>query len=177
LLALGLRAWIDPATPDAFIELARANAGCTIVAHPRLARYRLPPSVRREIDAIEVWNAAYDTRYLPDPRAVELFMLVRRERSEVLAIAGLDQHDAGNDRRTRVVLDVATADPIAELRAGRFTNRGLTLRFPARPAWGPVRLAALRTLGHGLAGVERLHNAVQRVRRRRSQRRENGLAR
>src|SRR4030095_4123749 len=58
LLALGLRAWIEPATPDAFIELAPQVAGLTIVAHPMLARYRLPESVTRTIDAIEVWNAA-----------------------------------------------------------------------------------------------------------------------
>jgi hypothetical protein len=165
LLALGLRAWIEPSTPEVFMKLAPAVAGLTIVAHPGLARYQLPESVRRGIDAIEVWNAAYDTRYLPDPRAFDLLKSVQRERPDLLAVAGLDQHDAGNDRRTRVVLRRATADPVAELRAGRFTNQGLTLRFPARPAWGPVRVSVLKALGRGLRSVERLHDRIQRSRR------------
>lgn len=168
LLALGVRTWIaPPTTPDAFIEQAPAAAGLTIVAHPMLARYRLPDSVRRGIDAVEVWNAAYDTRYLPDPRAFELYTALRRERPGLLATAGLDQHDASNDRRTRVVLeDAGAADPVAELRAGRFSNRGLTLRFAARPGWGAVRLGALKALRGGLAGIEGLHDAVARARRR-----------
>lgn len=164
LLALGLRAWIDPATPDGFIDLAAANAALTIVAHPMLARYRLPDSVRRGIAAIEVWNAAYDTRYLPDPRAFELLQSVQRERPDVLAVAGLDQHDAGNDRGTRVVLDRADGDPLVELRAGRFTNHGLTLGFAARPAWGGTRIAGLKLLRRGLRGAEWLQQLVLRSR-------------
>jgi PHP domain len=168
LLALGLRAWIEPATPDGFIEMAPAVSGLTIMAHPMLARYRLPESVRRGIGAIEVWNAAYDTRYLPDPRAFELFGAVSRERPDLLAVAGLDQHDAANDRRIRVVLERPGADdPVAELQAGRFTNRGLTLQFGARPAWGPLRLNALKALRRGLGGVERVHDGLLRARRQR----------
>jgi hypothetical protein len=176
LLALGLRVWIEPSTPDAFIELAPRAAGLTIVAHPMLARYQLPDAVRRGIDAIEVWNAAYDTRYLPDPRAFELLRSVQLERPDVLAVAGLDQHDSGNDRGTRVVLQRHGADPVAELKAGRFTNRGLTLRFAARPVWGPIRLGALKALARGLRSVERVHDVVLRSRRRR-RRREKGVAR
>ena len=167
LLALGLRALIEPATPEAFIELARTTAGLTIVAHPMLARYRLPEAVRQGIDAIEVWNAAYDTRYLPDPRAFELFQSVQAQRPDVLAVAGLDQHDAANDRRTRVVLERPEADPVAALKGGRFNNRGLTLGFDARPRWGPVRLGALKALHRGLRGVERVQDMVVRSQRRR----------
>jgi PHP domain len=174
LLALGLRAWIEPATPDAFIELAPRVAGLTIVAHPMLARYRLPESVTRNIDAIEVWNAAYDTRYLPDPRAFGLLQQIRRQRPELVAIAGLDQHDASNDRGTRVVLHRPSDDPIAELRAGRFANRGQTLRFASHPEWGPVRLGGLSALRQGLRLVERVHDEALRFRRRRG---AKGLAR
>jgi len=168
LLALGLEAWIEPATPDEFIELAPPVSGLTIMAHPMLARYRLPESVRRGIGAIEVWNAGYDTRYLPDPRAFELFSRVSRERPDLLAVAGLDQHDAGNDRGIRVVLERPGAEnPVMELRAGRFTNRGVTLHFGARPAWGSMRLNALKALRRGVGGVERLHEGLLRARRQR----------
>jgi hypothetical protein len=150
------------------MRLAPPVSGLTIVAHPMLARYNLPESVRHGIDAIEVWNAAYNTRYLPDPRAFELLQVARRERPDLLAIAGLDQHDSSNDRGTRVVLHQASEDPVAELRAGRFTNRGRTLRFAARPEWGPLRLGGLEALRQGLRLVERVHDQAVRLGRRHS---------
>ncbi|MDQ6828962.1 MAG: PHP domain-containing protein, partial [Gemmatimonadota bacterium] len=72
LLAMGLTRLIAPETPDAFAAEAPDAARFTAMAHPVLARYVLPESVAARIDAIEVWNASYNTRYLPDPRAIAL---------------------------------------------------------------------------------------------------------
>ncbi len=146
LLALGLRKWITPETPGEFVAACREAAGFTIMAHPLLADYLLPLEVARGIDAIEVWNASYNLRYLPDPRAIELLHRVQRERPEMVGVAGLDQHDSRNDRGTRVVLTHPKApDPLVELKAGRFHNRGLTMSFGSRVPMGAVRLGLLRT--------------------------------
>ncbi len=163
LLALGLTEWIEPATPADFLSQARGRAGFTVVAHPLLARYRLPEEVAAGIDAIEVWNAAYNTRWLPDPRAIALLQRVRRTRPDVVGIAGLDQHDASNDRETRVLLDRRDlADPLAALRGGRFENRGRLLRFDARVTWGPWRLAALCGVRRAFDRLERVQDGVAR---------------
>ncbi len=167
LLALGLSHRIDPATPEEFVAEAGSAARFTIAAHPGLFRYRLPDSVAQAIDAIEVWNAAYNTRYLPDPVAVRLLESVRARRPEVVGTAGLDQHDSRNDRGTRVVLlNPHAADPLAELRAGRFVNRGSTMEFPARNPFGPLGLAALTTLRAGLDLVNFIHERAVRALRR-----------
>lgn len=167
LLALGLSHRIDPATPEEFVAEAGSAARFTIAAHPGLFRYRLPDSVAQAIDAIEVWNAAYNTRYLPDPAAVRLLESVRARRPEVVGTAGLDQHDSRNDRGTRVVLlNPHAADPLAELRAGRFVNRGSTMEFPARKPFGPLGLAALTTLRAGLDLVNFIHERAVRALRR-----------
>jgi predicted metal-dependent phosphoesterase TrpH len=131
LLALGLTRWIEPRTPGEFIALAGEAARFTIAAHPILWDYRIPDEVRAGIDAIEVWNAAYNTRFLPDPRAIRLLHDVQRARPTVVGTAGLDQHDCRNDRETRVVVSAGASDPLLELRAGRFTNVGRTMRFGA----------------------------------------------
>lgn len=166
LLALGLRHWIDPATPEAFAAEAPAAAAFTIMAHPLLPRYELPDAVAATIDAIEVWNAAYNTRFLPDPRAVRLLERVRRRRPDVVGIAGLDQHDARNDRETRVMLlDPAAADPLAELKAGRFTNVGRTMRFASREPFGAAALAGLSVLRTALDLVNEVHERASRARR------------
>ena len=164
LLALGLSHRIDPDTPEQFVAQAGSAARFTIAAHPGLYRYQLPDSVAQAIDAIEVWNAGYNTRYLPDPAAVRLLENVRARRPEVVGTAGLDQHDSRNDRGTRVVLfDPQAPDPLAELKAGRFVNRGSTMEFPARKPFGPLGLAALIGLRAGLDVVNFVHERVVRV--------------
>jgi hypothetical protein len=167
LLAIGLRRWIEPAVPAAFAAEAPAAAEFTIMAHPVLARYRIPDEVASTIDAIEVWNAAYNTRLLPDPRALRLLEEVRERRPDVVGTAGLDQHDARNDRETRVVLlDPQAREPLAELRGGRFVNVGRTMRFASREAFGPAGLRALTLLRSGLDVTNRVHERIHRTVRR-----------
>jgi hypothetical protein len=164
LLALGLRWWIDPQAPAEFIAQARHAARFTIAAHPVLHGYRLPEVAAAGIDGIEVWNAAYNTRYLPDPAAIRLLHHVQRARPEVVGIFGLDQHDARNDRETRVALTDATeTDPLAALRAGRFRNRGRTLELDSTCRLGAGRLAGLTALRAGLDGVNAIHERVMRM--------------
>lgn len=168
LLALGLRRWMEPRTPAEFLIGAREAAGFTIVAHPLLFHYQLPAEVADGIDAIEVWNASYNTRYLPDPAAIALLHRVRRRRPEVVGIAGLDQHDARNDRETRIrLLPGAAADPLAALKAGQFENLGRTMRFDARVSWSGARLAALTAARWTFDRLERSQERVGRWLKRR----------
>jgi hypothetical protein len=169
LLALGLEQWLTPATPEAFAaEVARA-AVLTVMAHPVLAQYQMPPAVRAVIGAIEVWNGAYNTRYLPDPRAITLLQDLQRDRPEVVAIAGLDQHDGANDRRIRVGLVDAADDgaPLQALRAGRFVNRAVTMSFGARAAWSGTRIGILAAARAVLDAADGTQERVARAWRRR----------
>lgn len=162
LLALDLKQWIAPQTPNEFIVQTRAAAKFTIAAHPRLASYRLPEAVADGIDAVEVWNASYNTRYLPDPRAIRLLHAIRRTRPEVVGIVGLDQHDCHNDREARVVVDRVEADPVAALKAGRFKNVGRTMAFSPTVEWDPVRLGALSLARWALDRLERVQERLAR---------------
>ena len=156
LFALGLRTWITPTTPEEFIEQTRGVAQMTVLAHPVLARYNIPSVVLEHIDAIEVWNANYNTRYLPDPRAIQLFYDVHRQRPNVVATVGLDQHDASNDRELRVILPRPADDPIAELKAGRFRNHGRTMEFDSRVTLSTSQI-------YGLRVARRLYDMVERT--------------
>jgi predicted metal-dependent phosphoesterase TrpH len=155
LLALGLTRYLQPETPEEFLSQAHGSAGLTVIAHPILCRYRIPREVLESIDAIEVWNAAYNTRYLPDLRAIRVLHETRRHRPEAVGIAGLDQHDCRNDRETRIVLSGAGADPLEEIQAGRFANQGRTMTFDSRVSWGRRRLAALTVIRWGYDRIER----------------------
>ena len=171
LLALGLGRWIDPKTPAEFMQEAPPAARLTIAAHPILYRHDPPPEVRAGIDAIEIWNAAYNTRLLPDPRAIRLYRDIRRSRPEVVAIAGLDQHDSRNDRQIRVRLHGGERDPLEALRAGRFTNIGRTMRIGSDVDWSAAQFAGLAVVRSVFDRVEfvqdRTARALQRWQRRR----------
>jgi PHP domain len=166
LLALGLTRWIAPTTPAEFVAQTRGAAGFTVVAHPIVSSYQVPPEVRAGIDAVEVWNAAYNTRYLPDPKAIDLLREMRERRSEIVGVAGLDQHDSGNDRETRVRLLAPAADPLAELRAGHFQNIGRTMQFDPRLEWSAGRLALLRARRAAFDLLERAQDRTVRTVRR-----------
>lgn len=166
LLAIGLRSWISPSTPSEFTRLAPAVSALTVLAHPGLARYRIPDTVRQHIGAVEIWNGAYNTRYLPDPVAMRMVRDWRRERAGVLATAGLDQHDRRNDRELRVALLPGAGEPLAALAAGRFINRGRTLSIGATGGWSTIQLASL-TLARGVFDfVERIQDRTVRWWRR-----------
>jgi hypothetical protein len=165
LLALGLSRWIAPTTPAEFVEQARDAAGLTIAAHPLLYRHELPEEVGRGIDAVEVWNAAYNTRLLPDPRAIRLLHRWQQRRPELVGVFGLDQHDAGNDRGLRVRLaDAGEPDPLGALRAGRFRNLGRGFDLDGHCRMGAVALTGLSALRTGLDVVNAVHERVMRAR-------------
>jgi hypothetical protein len=164
LLALGLTRMVVPQTPEDFCSLIQPLAEFTIVAHPILPRYQIPDRVAESLDAIEVWNAAYNTRFLPDTRAVRLYRRLLARRPSLVATAGLDQHDSRNDRETRVLLhDPSAGNPLLELKAGRFTNRGRTMRFDSRANLGPVRLAYLTAARWSLDRVNFVHDRAIRL--------------
>ncbi len=166
LLALGLRRWITPTTPEEFIAQTREGARFTISAHPVLARYRMPETVALGIDAIEVWNASYNTRFLPDPRAIRLVRQTRRRHPELLGTAGLDQHDSRNDRETRIILSRESSDPLGEMRAGRYENVGRTMRFDSTVTMSPRAFAILRAARWIFDRAERTQDRVVRLIRR-----------
>jgi hypothetical protein len=122
------------------------------------------------VDAIEVWNGNYNTRYLPDTKSIRLVHDVRRRRPDLVATVGLDQHDSRNDRELRVVLATAAADPLAELRAGRFSNVGRTMNLDSRALLSPARLGALSAVRGVYDVVERAQDrAVHIVHRLRTE--------
>ncbi len=164
LLALGLKAWIDPRTPHEFVAQAPQVADLTILAHPTLCGYQVPDEVTATIDAIEVWNASYNTRYLPDPRAIRLLQRIQRARPSVVGTAGLDQHDSRNDRQTRVVISEEWGDrPLLAIKAGHFHNVGRTMAIDPYVSWGRGRMRALEAVRWAFDGCERAQDRLTRA--------------
>jgi len=166
LLALGLRTWITPRSPEQFIDMTRGTARLTVLAHPILARYQIPQVVLDQIDGIEVWNANYNTRYLPDPQSITIVQTLRRTRPSLVATVGLDQHDSSNDRGLRILVASDAPDPLGEIHAGRFTNLGHKMTFDAAASLTSSRMRRLRVQRRALDAVDGVHERIMRAIRR-----------
>lgn len=166
IVAIGLRDWIVADTPEAFMHSASRAAALTMLAHPLLAGYKVPDAVRSHIDAVEVWNARYDTRYLPDPGAINLLRVLRATRPSVVAIAGLDQHDGRNDREARVLTSGGVDDALEDLSAGRFRNAGRLVSFDSAASFTPISFLTLRLSRLLLDQANQVHDRLVRLGRR-----------
>lgn len=168
LLACGLEKWSEPKSPTQFVEETGPHAQLTVVAHPVLARHRVPPDVLSRIDAIEVWNGTYNTRYLPDPRSVRILHRVRRARPEVVGTVGPDMHDCANFRETKIEVRDGSTQPLDEIREGRFRNLGRTMRFGPTVPWGAARIGALTAVRDALDWMNWTHDRWAMKRRERA---------
>jgi hypothetical protein len=88
---------------------------------------------------------------------------LRRTRPEVVGTAGLDQHDRRNDRQTRVVLHSNDGDVVDELKAGRFSNLGATLRLDSIASMPLTHFGALSVARLALNGIERVQERLARA--------------
>ncbi|MEO6864359.1 MAG: PHP domain-containing protein [Gemmatimonadaceae bacterium] len=161
LFAVGLTHWIQPRTFAEFFDQT-SDAECfTVLAHPVLCRYVVPQIVLDRIDAIEIWNTNYNTRYLADPRAIALYHGLHVMRPTVVATVGLDQHDSRNDRGVRTLISADDIrDPVAALKSGRFTTIGRDASFDSSATMTESAMRALRLKRYTLDIVNKLHDRL-----------------
>lgn len=143
LLACGLREFISPETPEAFIREATPRCTLTIGAHPVIWRKPCPPDVLASLHAVEVWNGGYNSRFLPDPKAFDMVARLRASGTSTLATVGPDQHDRRKDPHLRIRADAAAPDALDAIRAGRYVSEGMSMRVPSDGNIGFARRAAL----------------------------------
>jgi hypothetical protein len=161
LFAVGLDRWIQPRTFDEFFDQTDTAARFTVLAHPVLCRYVVPPTVLDRVDAIEIWNTNYNTRYFADPRAIALYHTLHARRPEVVATVGLDQHDSSNDREVRTLISSDDfAAPADALKAGRFRTIGRNAAFDSTASMSAGEMRSLRIRRSAFDVVERVQNRV-----------------
>lgn len=161
LLCVGIRDPVRGKRIARAVDEVRRLGGLSIVAHPSRNRYRIPEEIVPVIDGIEVWNAAYDSRYLPDAGSLDLWKSVRRRNPGVMAYTGLDMHDVRRFREVYLLLKREPAalepDVMEELRKGRFLGKGRYASVDASAPPPSLWLHALRAGRYFLRQADRLH--------------------
>lgn len=161
LLALGLTRWIAPTTPAEFIAATRGCTALTIGAHPVIWRTPCPDDVLDQLDAIEVWNGGYNTRFLPDPKAMAVVRALRERGRPTVATIGPDQHDRRRDHELRIVVAGSPADALREIRSGRFINRRRAIRISSDASMSMPNRALLASARVALDVARRTRDRVR----------------
>ena len=138
LLVVGLDGLPCENGPEAILEKIREgkNSALAVVAHLSRSNHYIPPDYKRRINGIEVWNAAYDSRYLPDHKAIRLYADLRKVNNQLIGFGGLDLHDRSGFRELRISLTNSchnTRELLEDLKAGKFEIRGPFLKISSSP--------------------------------------------
>jgi len=122
------------------------SRGLVVLAHPSRNGHYLPKYLEHSIHGIEIWNAGYDSRYLPDYNAIQLFRSLKKRNRNLVGFGGLDLHDRTGFRELRLQMNnpVETeAELLAHFKAGRFTIRGSHTGTDSIPDWGFAKMVLL----------------------------------
>jgi len=147
----------DPAEVARWIQ---AEGGIAVVAHPVRYDYRIPEAMAPYLNGIEIWNASYDGRVVPNDRSFRLLQRLRKDGHPLHGFGGQDLHRLTPNAYVVVSVDAdieATAIRNA-LKAGRFTvsNRYFELKGDAPP--GPIKMAQIRWMRRAYETAKRLRN-------------------
>ena len=166
LLAIGIRNFRDNTGTEEFLQDVKSQGGIVVMAHPSRSSYEIPEEIARHLDGVEVWNAAYDSRYLPDHKAILAYSRLRRRTPGLFAVGGLDMHDLRNFREVTLELGGAVqteVELLEMLRQGDFLTRGRLMSFA-----GDMRISpwSIFWLGCGRGVLEVADKAVRILRRK-----------
>ena len=160
LIGLGVKHYTDLKDPIQVSQFIRDNGGVAILAHPIRHGYRIPLELARTLDGIEVWNAGYDGRFVPDDRTLRLLNDFRRRNGFLTAFGGEDLHRITDPPRVQIRLkceDVREDVVLRALRHGEFEIFNSYFRFDARQPQGALSLA-------GIVIAQRAYSIMKRLR-------------
>lgn len=156
---LGLRrARVDFTSHQSQFDSLYPHARMCVFSHPIKARYRYPQWLIDRCDAVEILNTKHDGRHYFRPQSERLLKQVRKQRSHVVGVAGMDFHGPKQYSGVHLVLDdrnVPLTDDaiIGELRAGRFDIHMNGRSLTAMPPWSrTLRRARIHAMdfAHGV---------------------------
>lgn len=104
LLGLGIEHFSDTKSPISVARFIRGQGGVAIVSHPIRYDYNIPSGLEGEIHGIEIWNAAYDGRFVPNDRSIALWQALRGRNSTLRAFGGQDLHEISGRCHVKITL-------------------------------------------------------------------------
>jgi PHP domain-containing protein len=167
LLALGIDRYTDSTNPALVARFVNAQGGLAILSHPGRYGYQIPSGLEMLLDGIEVWNAGYDGRFIPNDRSIRLWKSLHARNNLLRAFGSQDLHAVGNHRHVRVSVrcEPMTREAILKsLKGGNFviSNSYVRLRPDSSPGW--LKLNAIGTGRRAYLTARAIRDRVARIR-------------
>lgn len=136
LIGLGIQRFHSSKDPIVISQFIRQEQGVAIIAHPKRYDYKISEKLLAAVNGIEIWNAGYDGRFVPNDRSITLLKHARERQEMLLAFGGQDLHTFPYNQiqvslrlRCERLLPSLLLDGI---RDGNFTISNGYYSFPAR---------------------------------------------
>ena len=144
ILGLGVTDHNASNDPVVVASQIRRNGGLAILAHPGRNGYQCPRELYTMLNGIEIWNAAYDGRFVPRLASLRLLREARNVNPSMFGIGGADLHGLHNPPGVVIQLSVNGNTGVdlrmvlQDLQSGRFSVCGRYVRFDAHTEPQPV---------------------------------------
>jgi len=148
LIGLGVRHYTDSKNPLEVSAFIQQEGGVAIIAHPKRYNYHIPSELAAALDGIEVWNACYDGRFVPNDRSLNLLKNFRKRKGSLLAFGGQDLHRITNHSHVQVGVTCEGSGDTAILTAlkkGTFIISNCYFRVTAQSDPGCLKTAHIVT--------------------------------
>ena len=167
LLALGIEQYTDATNPALVARFVKEQGGVVVLSHPSRYGYQIPSGLEMLLDGIEVWNAGYDGRFLPNDRSIRLWEALHARNTSLRAFGSQDLHAIENHRHVMVNVqcEELTRDSILKsLSEGSFviSNSFIRLRSTSSPGW--VKLHAIGAARRAYLTTRALRDRLARIR-------------
>jgi hypothetical protein len=163
--SLGVITLIQEQDPVVVIRKVHQLNGYAILAHPRRIRWKCPPEVLLEVNAVEIWNVGYDGKYVPSHQAFDAFRRMQQTNPTILAVVGQDFHrregfyDAWIEMETP---ELSAQEILLNLHRGEFEIRSRLFRTDSRARLSRAKETSLRLLSLQLSRLRRARSLLLR---------------
>jgi predicted metal-dependent phosphoesterase TrpH len=92
LIGLGVQDYDSSKDPLVINDFIQQQGGVAIIAHPKRYHYQISEGLLTAVNGVEIWNAGYDGRFVPNDQSLKLLKSGRERQKALLAFGGQDLH-------------------------------------------------------------------------------------
>jgi hypothetical protein len=92
ILGLGVSRTSESDDPLEVAHHIRQQGGVAVLAHPTKKEYSFDGAWIEELDGVEIWNSAYDGKFLPQAESIRTFCKLAEQNPHLKPFAGMDLH-------------------------------------------------------------------------------------
>ncbi len=140
LMGIGIERFTEEKDPIRVARFIRMQGGLAVVSHPSRYAYQIPDGLENEVDGIEIWNAGYDGRFVPNDQSMGLLCSLRRSNGALRGFGGQDLHQIENHCHVKIEVssvDLNRNDILGGLKNGEFmvSNPYVALSSTCEEGW------------------------------------------